>query len=400
MNRFAITNYSKNDTNYIACSLLDENRSLIDFSIYPKEEQALLHAIYVAKVEKIVPSIQAAFVKISPTQNCYLPLSDATSVVYTSKRSKSSALCAGDELLVQVVREGVKTKDPVVSTKLSLQGNYSVLTTENTALGISNKLSEEQREKLRGIVSQLIPTQEERSYGLIIRTLAATCEKEELLDDIKDLIRQYEALSNNAIHAALYTRCYEPVPAFLGAVKTQDITAIDQIVTDDKAILLLLEQSFPNLKEKFVLYEDASLSLNRLYKIGTTIEELLGKRIWLKSGANIIIEQLETLTFIDVNTAKNQSKKSSALLSVNMEAAKEAIRQIRLRNISGMILIDFINMDKTEEEALICFLKSEIRKDSIPFHFIDITRLGLVEMTRKKVQKSLAEVIKKPVDLP
>ena len=143
-----------------------------------------------------------------------------------------------------------------------------------------------------------------------------------------------------------------------------------------------------------MLYQDEKLSLHALYNIEGNIDRLLAKRIWLKSGANIIIEQLETLTVVDVNTGKNISGKTETLFKVNLEAAAEVARQLRLRNISGMIIVDFINMDtKEKDRQLMEMLKQEVAKDPVRCSVIDITKLGLVEITRKKVYRSLKEIL-------
>ena len=141
-------------------------------------------------------------------------------------------------------------------------------------------------------------------------------------------------------------------------------------------------------------YKDDALSLSTLYHIRGNMDELLNSKVWLPSGANIIIETLETLTVIDVNSGKNQSRKEDTILRINLEAAREIARQLKLRNISGMIIVDFINLKSQEQkEELIRCIRQELKKDTVPAQFIDITRLGLVELTRKKVYKSLREIL-------
>lgn len=152
-----------------------------------------------------------------------------------------------------------------------------------------------------------------------------------------------------------------------------------------------------DVKEIFVTLQaarDDAVSLSTLYHLRGNMQELLSSKVWLDSGANIIIESLETLTVIDVNSGKNRSRREEALFAINVEAAKEIARQLRLRNISGMILVDFINLKKKEQQQkLISVIREELQKDSVPANFIDITRLGLVELTRKKVYKSLREIL-------
>lgn len=143
-------------------------------------------------------------------------------------------------------------------------------------------------------------------------------------------------------------------------------------------------------------YDDSAISLSTLYGIRGLIDNLTSRRVWLDCGGNIIIEQLETLTFIDVNSAKNISSGSNSILNTNMEAAKEIARQLRLRNISGMIIIDFINMkSEASKDTLIEALKRYIKDDNTVCTFVDITKLGLVELTRKKVHKSLKQILEK-----
>ena len=150
---------------------------------------------------------------------------------------------------------------------------------------------------------------------------------------------------------------------------------------------------------KIMRYDDSALSLSTLYGIRGILDDLTSRRVWLDCGGNIIIEQLETLTFIDVNSAKNISPRGNNILNVNIEAAKEIARQLRLRNISGMILIDFINMKSDKDKSeLIDMLKQYIKEDNTVCTFVDITKLGLVELTRKKIHKSLKQILEKTLD--
>ena len=165
---------------------------------------------------------------------------------------------------------------------------------------------------------------------------------------------------------------------------------------DEEDIFNEIAEHLPYLKEKGLLklYQDEKVSLGTLYNFRGSLDKLIEKRVWLKSGANIIIEQLETMTVIDVNSGKNNSKKEEAVLEINKEAAVEIARQLRLRNISGMILVDFINMkSKKYMDELITLLKEQIKKDPVPCDFIDVTKLGLAELTRKKTYKSLKELL-------
>jgi ribonuclease G len=413
MNRLAITEITRNAKKYLAYISLDENRDFVDFELYPRED-SLLNRIYIGRVESVITNISAAFVRISPEQTCFLPLSEIPSAIFTKKQSEKKAVCAGDELLVQVTKEAVKTKDPVASAKLSLSGSYALLTTGNTTLSVSKKLPEEVRTQQHGLLQEICADHLELGYGIVTRTNSAQVSEEELKADVLALVETYRKMRNRCEHLSAYTNVFCPIPAYirrLQAIRNFWGTAgadgnYDGIYTDLEAVYHEIADDLPYLADKQLLhfYDDRQVSLSTLYNIDGNIDKLLSNRIWLKSGANIIIEQLETLTFIDVNSAKNIKNTKSAksmkdrlteqMLSINKEAAAEAARALRLRNISGMVIIDFINMDdKAAEESLIAYLKNELKKDVVPCRFVDITQLGLVEITRKKVSRSLKEIV-------
>lgn len=395
MNRLAITKIEIGSNTYTAFLILNEKREVIDFQLYEPDSQSLLHNIYVAKVENIVTNIQAAFVRISETQKCFLPLEDVQAPVYTNKRSNKKELCVGDELLVQITRDAVKTKDPVVSTKLTISGSYTVLTSENTHLGISKKLSDEKRMYFQKLLEDLLPSSKERNYGIVVRTNASYASNQEFESDVTEQITQFQTMCETAAHKNPYTQVYCDEPGYLTRLKSTDFSNVDYIYTDIQEIMTHIKETLPRIADKVMLYEDEKLSLHSLYNIKGNLDKLLSNKVWLKSGANIIIETLETLTVIDVNTGKNISSKQDVILAVNKEAAIEIARQLRLRNISGMIIIDFINMkNKNDEEQLIALLKQEIARDPVRCSFIDITKLGLVELTRKKLYRSLQETLK------
>lgn len=411
MNRLAITNISIKNKNFISYIALNDKRDFVDFELYSSEE-GLLNNIYIGRVEHVVSNIGAVFVKISATQKCFLPMSEVEYAFFTKKQSDKKVICEGDELLVQIVKDAVKTKDPVASTRFTLNGTYAVLTTQNTGLNVSKKLPEEVRVSHKELLKALCLDHDAKGYGIVLRTNSLQASSEELTADIQKLVEQYDAIIRESKHLSAFANVYQPYPEYIRRLQTIRNFAnesaesgtesmYDGIYTDIPEIKAQIEKFLPYLeKQKLIhFYDDPQVSLSVLYHIEGNVEKLLANKVWLPSGANIIIEQLETLTVIDVNSSKNlKSGKNKdqdfAVLSINKEAAKEAARQLRLRNISGMILIDFMNMEKKEsEDELIAFLKQELKQDLVPCQFIDITRLGLVEITRKKVYKSLKEVV-------
>lgn len=440
MNRLVLSRYEKNNHSFISYILLDENRKFVDFQLFNEDNVSLVNNIYAARVDKIVPGINAAFVTIANKQSCYLPLEDTKSVIYTNKHSNKESLCCGDEILVQVVKDAIKTKEPVVTTKLSIYGNYCVVTTDDTSIGVSKKIPKDIALDIRKSIAPLVPDHEQDKYGIIIRTNARSVSQETLCNDIATTISLYKNIIKRAEYAVLYTRLLENTKDYLLKLYHLDFSTIDEVLTDQDDIYDELVAEFSsktitdgkehhgtqacgaqtdvsikqtdmsandntghsmqtnaacmNIVDKIHRYDDSAISLNLLYKLSSQIKELCTSLVWLNSGANIIIEQLETLSVIDVNSGRCPARKGTDILKINKEAATEAARQLRLRNISGMIIIDFINMkSKADETALVNHLKEELKKDSITCSFIDITKLGLVEITRKKEYKSLKETI-------
>ena len=399
MNRLAITRVALNEKlnkKHLAYIMLDEKRDFVDFQVF-NDEESLLNSIFVARVDNIVPNINAAFVRISPKQVCYMPLEDIQAPLYVKKQSELKPLSIGDEIVVQVIKDAIKTKDPVVSTKLTLTGKYCVLTTQNTSLGVSKKIKDDDYLQMSELLRTNVCEQaKEHDFGMIVRTNALEATEEELVNDLRDTVERFLELKLKSIHQCAFAVLEKPEVPYIQKLKSADLSALDAVFTDEVDIFTEIEEKLPYLKDKGLLklYKDDKVSLGTLYNFRGSVDKLVEKHIWLKSGANIIIEQLETMTVIDVNSGKNISKNEKAILDINKEAAIEIARQLRLRNISGMIIIDFINMKAKEHmDELITVLKEQIKQDSVPCTFMDVTKLGLVELTRKKTYKSLKEMI-------
>lgn len=399
MNRLAITRVALNEKlnkKHLAYIMLDEKRDFVEFQVF-QEEESLLNSIFVARVDNIVSNIKAAFVRISSKQVCYLPLEDVQAPLYVKKQSELKILSIGDEIVVQVVKDAIKTKEPVVSTKLTFAGKYCVLTTDNTSLGVSKKIKDEHHLHMSELLRTNIGEKSmEYGFGMIIRTNAMEATEEELLNDLNETMERFISLKEKSRHQCAFAVLEKPETPYVQKLKTADLAALDCIYTDDEDIYAEIESKLPYLQEKGLLkyYKDDKVSLSTLYNFRGSVDKLIEKRVWLKSGANIIIEQLETMTVIDINSGKNISKNEKSILEINKEAAIEIAKQLQLRNISGMIIIDFINMKSKEYmEELVSVLKEQIKQDSVTCTFMDVTKLGLVELTRKKTYKSLKEII-------
>lgn len=374
---------------------LTENGKVCSISCYGMEEPSLLGNIYIGRVQKVVKNIGAAFIEIEKGFPCYYPLEDCKNPIYT-KKINSPAMVAGDEVLVQVKREALKTKPPALTANLNFTGKYLVLTTGVLHIGASAKLEPETKERLKALVSAAA----DGRYGFIIRTNAGYASDEEILKEADALISLCESIVEKAKYRSCFTQMYHLPAPWLSLLRDTYDRGLS-ILTDDRELYgqmqTFLQATHPEDLHRLSLYEDSLLPLAKLYSLERELKEALSERVWLKSGAYLVIQPTEALTVIDVNTGKYESKKKKqdTFLKINLEAAQEIARQLRLRNISGIILVDFINMASDEDkETLMNTLRELLHRDPVKAALVDMTALNLVEITRKKVRRSLAEQIK------
>ncbi len=370
-----------------------EDKAAVELNCFGVGEEQLLGSIYIGKVKNIVKNIQAAFIEIGEGILCYYPMNQGEEPVYV-KEKKGAKLAVGDELLVQVSRESVKTKAPTVTCNLSFPGKYLVLTTGKKQLGLSAKLSAEEKERLKGLAKTLF-TEE---YGVIVRTNAAQAEEKALKEEYERLSRTAREILNTGIHQRCFSLVYQEPPAYAAGIRNLKKEQLLEVVTDDARIYEALKNYLaacqPEDLEKLRFYAETAPSLDSLYGLSRALEHALSERVWLKSGAYLVIQPTEALTVIDVNTGKydGHKKPKETFLHINLEAAREAARQIRLRNLSGIIVVDFIDLEEQEsKELLMSVLSKALKEDPVKTVLVDMTPLGLVEITRKKVRRTLKE---------
>ncbi|MGN0335025.1 MAG: ribonuclease E/G [Lachnospiraceae bacterium] len=374
-------------------SVLMNKKECLEISCDIAEERSLVGNIYVGKVKNIVKNIDAAFVEVKKGVLCFLPLSEVEGAIFLGNKT-SDKLAAGDELLVQVLKDGVKSKAPVLSTNLNFTGKYFVLTTKRRdELGISNKLSEAERTRLEAYMSG-----KSDEFGVIIRTNAANATEEELDREYVYLKEVYEKVVHYGVHRTAFSLLMEDQAPFIKQLRNIRQDELEEIVTDDRDIY---DQAYEFLKfhqpedlDKLKFYEDTSYSLWKLHGLESVLDDATRKRVWLKSGGYLVIEPTEALTVIDVNTGKYDGGKnvSQTFKKINLEAAQEAAKQLRLRNISGIVIIDFIDMDNEEDrQEVLNELNRLLKSDPVKAVLVDMTKLNLAEITRKKVKKSLLE---------
>jgi len=379
---------------------LEEDGHIMELMLEEKGKKSILGNIYVGQVENIAANIQAAFVMIDPDTRCYLPLSDVKNPVFSSGRTGDAPLRPGDMLLVQVSREAMKGKLPAVTTNLNFTGKYLVLTTGEKKIGFSKKLIQEEKNKLNKWLEEERAVSP-REYGIVVRTNAGEASKEEFLTELSFLKRLYEKTAVYGRSRTCFSCVYETEPFYMNAVRDTYSKHLDEIVTDIpevfEHIVTYLKEVSHGEENKVRLYEDALLPLYKLYRIGMVLEEVQKQKVWLKSGGFLVIQQTEAFVSIDVNSGKFTGKKKAeeTYRKINLEAAGEIARQLRLRNLSGIILIDFINMENPDhQDELLHVLQKHLRKDSVKAKAVDITPLHILEMTRKKVRRPLSEDLK------
>lgn len=381
--------------NVLADALLEDGH-LAELSLIPKEQEVILGSIYVGKVKNIVKNIQSAFVEIENGLLCYLPLDELKNPIYT-KPKKQERLAEGDELLVQVNREAVKTKAPSVTTNLNLTGKHLVLTTGNRVIGYSSRLKGGEKARLK----QLVETWDPVPAGLILRTNAGQTDEAELLKEYKKLCGQYRYLTEQAVHRTVFSCVMKNRPSYLNSILGSRSGNLKEILTDDpelyEQIREFLTEEMPEDIGKLRFYEDRGLPLKALYRLEKGLHDALAERVWLKSGAYLVIEPTEALTVIDVNSGKYTGGKDrqKAIRKINLEAAEAIAGQMRLRNLSGIIVVDFVDMEaKDAQEELLLKMREFLKKDPQKASAVDLTELGLMELTRKKQKKTLLEQAK------
>lgn len=375
----------------IATALFADKRA-VELSFERSEDTSLVGNIYIGKTGNVVQNIRAAFVEIEGGVPCYFSLDDNPQPIFTSRAPHAPGrLVQGDEFLVQVTRDSAKGKAPTVTSELSLSGKYLVVTTHRLQIGTSSKLPASLREELAARVGAFA----DPGYGWIVRTNAAGADIEELRKEAGELAARMSALLKTAEHFKARSCLYRNPPSWLSSLKNLYDSAYDEIVTDEEALFDAIRETLGDRPDKkLTLYQDRLLPLAALYSLQSAFEEALRPHVWLKSGAYLVIEATEALISIDVNTGKCEHGKNAedTFLKINLEAAGEIARQLRLRNLSGMILIDFINMKSKEDQKLLMRrLDAFLREDPVKACVVDMTALGLVEVTRKRMQRPLAE---------
>ncbi|MEW8959348.1 MAG: Rne/Rng family ribonuclease, partial [Moorella sp. (in: firmicutes)] len=388
------------DAEETAVAVLEDGR-LMEIYMERDARARLVGNIYKGRVANVLPGMQAAFVDIGLEKNAFLFIDDTYGLKALgeegvgSRRRIGDVVKVGQEVLVQVVKEPRGTKGARVTTQITLPGRYLVLMPTVNYTGISRRIGGNgERERLKELLRAVKP----HRMGLIARTAAAGASLEELKEDLRSLCLTWKAIRELALKSRaprLLHRDAELSVRILRDVYTEDVDRL--LVNSRTAYTRILDQLAvlaPELRRRVVLKE--GVDLFALYGVQSQVEQALKRKVWLKCGGFLILDLMEALTSIDVNTGKYVGRHNLAetVLKTNLEAAVEVARQLRLRNIGGIIVIDFIDMENpAHQEQVIKVLQNELARDKTKTHILGFTRLGLLEMTRKKDQAELGSML-------
>ncbi len=379
-----------------------EGRQLIEHYLSrPADDVSEIHGnVYLAKVQNVLPGMEAAFVDIGTPKNAVLYRGD---VQYDDKEFEGKGrprieqvLKAKQTILAQVTKNPIAHKGARLTQEVSLPGRFVVLVPNSSTYGISKRLPESERKRLRTILDRVKPKQ----HGIIVRTAAENITKEEIERDVRRLLGQWdeiEALAGRSQAPNLLYREPEMAFRFIREEFNKDFRGV---VIDDaemyERVRTYVESVNPALVDRISYHdpETESLPLFERHHVHEQLRKALDRKVWLPSGGSLIIEHTEALTVIDVNTGKNVGRSSleETVFRNNLEAAEEIARQLRLRDIGGIIVIDFVDMEvKANREAVATTLRDALARDKTRTQVFDISELGLVEMTRKRIGEGLLE---------
>jgi ribonuclease E len=372
-----------------------EGPVLVEHYVARSDNRSLVGNVYVGKVRNVLPGMEAAFVDFGAGKNGVLYAGDVNYDVADldgKPRRIEMVFKPGDSVLVQVVKDAMGHKGARLTNQISLAGRYLVLAPDPEVRGISRRLPEDERRRLREIVADVRP----KGMGVIVRTAAEGASKEDIkadIDRLEGMLDDIDRRQNTSAPALIY----EEPPLVLRVIREHFTRDFRRLLIDDEKVynrvLEYLEGTEADLLEKVKLYED-ELSIFERFHVEDQLRKALDRKVWLPSGGHIVIDRTEALTVIDVNTGRfvGHSNLEETVLQNNLESAEEIARQLRLRDIGGIIVIDFIDMEvqKNQETVLLKF-REQLAKDKMRTQVFEVSSLGLVEMTRKNVSAGLLE---------
>jgi len=375
-----------------------EGALLVEHYLARSDRRSLAGNVYLGKVRNVLPGMEAAFVDFGETKNGVLYAGDVhlhTKENGGRRNAKiEKILKVGDEVLVQVVKDAMGHKGARLTNQISLPGRFLVLAPESDMRGISRRLDDEERARLRSLVGDLRP----KGFGAIVRTAAEGATQEEIREDIEQLTRVWGNIEAELPKGGAPRLLHEEPPLVLRVIREHFTKDFRRLMIDDpeiyRQVVDYLGATDPDLVAKVKRYQ-GDLPLFERFHVEDQLRKALDRKVWLPSGGHIVIERTEALTVVDVNTGRFVGKSSleETVLQNNLEAAEEIARQLRLRDIGGIIVIDFIDMEvEKNRQAVLQKLRESLALDKTRTQVFEVSHLGLVEMTRKNVSEGLLEL--------
>ena len=401
--RYLMCVHVEGSTTHIA---MLEGRTLVEHYVVKETDETtqIDGNIYLGRVQNVLPGMEAAFVDIGIPKNAVLYRGDIhydpddVEAEQAQNARIEDVLKPGQLLVCQVTKNPIGAKGARLTQEVSLPGRYAVLVPNSSTIGISKRLGDNERRRLRKILDEIRP----KGHGLIVRTAAEGASAEDLTRDVEELTRRWEAIDQEAKKSSKPGLLFRELDLAVRMLREELNNDYRGVLIDDQALFeqvrSYVTQMSPEMVERVEHYNLSSetLPLFERYFVHEQLHKALDSKVWLPSGGSLIIERTEALTVVDVNTGKNVGKTTleETVFKNNLEAAEEVAHQLRLRDIGGIIVIDFIDMESKEHrEAVASKLRQALARDKTRTQVFDISELGLVEMTRKRISEGLMESV-------
>ncbi len=408
-----------NHRSYETRVVVIEEGTVVDIFVEREKDRSNVGNIYKGKVVRVLPGMQSAFVDIGLERTAFLYVSDAMQgdeyydmfpdeIPFELERNKKQKkgrlyiediLKEGQEIMVQIVRSGIGTKGPRVTSWITLPGKYLVMMPFNEHIGVSRKIENPQ---LRSRLRKFIDDFRVGDYGFIARTASMNATQTEIINDMKFLGRLWEDIIGKFNSTKGISMIHRELPLYLKVIRDQMADDVMEVVIDSEKefyeIKSFVSKFMPG-REREISYYSERAPIFQHYGIEHIFDEIFRKVVWLKSGGFIQIDEMEALTSIDVNTGKYIGKHSleDTIFKTNMESVKEIAYQLRLRNIGGIVVIDFIDMENEKNKRkVVDSLIEALRKDRVPATVLGMSEIGLVELTRKRSSRSMVKALSEP----
>ncbi|MGH2694212.1 MAG: Rne/Rng family ribonuclease [Actinomycetota bacterium] len=377
-----------------------EEGSIVEHYVTRSDTRSIVGNIYLGRVQNVLPGMEASFIDVGESRNGVLYAGEVGIAGEEGEEIPriETVLRSGQAILVQVTKDPMRAKGARLTALVSLAGRHLVLVPEAQSVGVSRRLLDPERDRLRDLAQALRP----EGFGLIVRTAAEGASRRDLERDLKRLVDVWAEIKDKADGSKPPTLLYEEPELELRVLRDLFNREISGCVVDDpeleRKLRKYIRATTPDLDHRLELYEDG-LPIFEHYRVLEQIRKSLDRKVWLPSGGHVVIDRTEALTVIDVNTGKYVGKSSleETVFRTNAEAAIEIARQLRLRDIGGIIVVDFIDMeDHSNRDELIKVFREELEQDRSRTQVFDISPLGLVQMTRKNVSAGIVEAFSDP----